>query len=157
MVIGRQCEDTWILVDRQALRGYLDQRIVLALGRAVLGVAALTCWLTKSDLSCACRYVYVVPTCPKGMRRAVVLLRGRGQGCSRRGTVGDLAAAAQPSLGPAISSGGSSSGGSDESSGSSGGVRFACAQLAFIRRDEVDGLGADDCLAGWQDRVVQGA
>jgi hypothetical protein len=70
-----------------------------------------------------------------------VLLRGRGTG------PGSNAAAAAA---VAAGSHGSSSGGAN------GGVRFACAQLNFIRRDEVEGLGAEECLEGWQDRVVQG-
>jgi hypothetical protein len=85
------------------------------------------------------RYAYVVPCCPKGLRRAVVLLRGRGTGPGSNAAAAAAAAA-----------------GSNGSSSGNGGVRFACAQLNFIRRDEVEGLGAEECLEGWQDRVVQG-
>lgn len=88
----------------------------------------------------------MVPSCPKGLRRAVVLLRGRGTGPGSSSAAAAAAAAAGSSSGS--NGGGGFSG--------SGGVRFACAQLAFIRRDEVEGFGAEECLSGWQDRVVQG-
>lgn len=88
-----------------------------------------------------CRYAYVVPCCPKGLRRAVVLLRGRGTGPGSNAAMAALAAG---------------SNGSGSSSSGTGGVQFACAQLSFIRNDEIQGIAAEDCLAGWQDRVVHG-
>lgn len=91
------------------------------------------------------RYAYLVPCCPKGVRRAVVLLRGRGTG------PGSNAAAAA-----AAAAGVTANGSTRAGAGGSGGVRFACAQLCFIRREEVEGFGAEECLTGWQDRVVQG-
>lgn len=65
-----------------------------------------------------------------------MLLRGRGTGPGSTAAAAEAAAAG--------------------SSGSSGGVKFACAQLSFVRRDELEGLGAPECLEGWQDRVVHG-
>lgn len=95
------------------------------------------------------RYAYLVPCCPKGVRRAVVLLRGRGTG------PGSSAAAAAAAAG-VTANGSNRAGAGGSSASSSGGVRFACAQLSFIRQDEVEGFGAEECLTGWQDRVVQG-
>jgi hypothetical protein len=78
---------------------------------------------------------------------------GRGVGRGGQSSAADLAAGTRPSVGSGVNGGSSCSG---EGAGSSGGVRFACAQLAFIRGDELESFGADDCLAGWHDRVVHG-
>jgi hypothetical protein len=68
-----------------------------------------------------------------------VLLRGRGTGPGST-----AAAAAAAAAGAAGSRGGCS------------GVQFACAQLSFVRQADVEGLGAEECLAGWWDHVVKG-
>jgi hypothetical protein len=75
------------------------------------------------------RFAYLLPSCPKGCRRAVVLLRGRpgATGCLATG------AAASPVA-----------------------VRFASAQLSWVKRADVAAFGADTCLASWADRVVTG-
>jgi hypothetical protein len=65
-----------------------------------------------------------------------VLLRGRGTGPGS-----SAAAAAAAAAG---------------SNGSTGGVRFACAQLAFLRASEVEAFRAEECLEGWRGRVVHG-
>lgn len=117
------------------------------------------------------RYAYLLPSCPRGCRRAVVLLRGRGAGAATTAAGGIASAAAGGNVssasgasGPACtSSGGSAGSGRSASSGSgtteagvAAGVQFACARLCFIRRDEVESFGADACLEGWAGRVVQG-
>jgi hypothetical protein len=108
-----------------------------------VSIASSTCQSVTQLLPCAVlchRYAYVVPCCPRGLRRAVVLLRGRGTGPGSSAAAAEAAAAA-------VAAG---------SSGSSGGVRFACAQLSFLRAADVAAFGADECLEGWRDRVVHG-
>ncbi|KAF6263523.1 hypothetical protein COO60DRAFT_413802 [Scenedesmus sp. NREL 46B-D3] len=75
------------------------------------------------------RYAYLLPAVPRGCRRAVVLLRGRGPQPGFRG-------------------GTSSSGGS--------GPKFASAQLAFVRQADVAEFGAGACMAGWAGKQVTG-
>ena len=104
----------------------------------------------------------MVPCCPKGVRRAVVLLRGRGNGSLPRPGAGAAAARLRAagrsdairSRSPIAS--GSSSGSSAAGAAAGGGVRFACAQLCFIKQDEVGAFGAEEALAAWQEQTVLG-